>query len=792
MESANSDDPVHSRPEPTVQRIDVICDAFESAWQEGGQPRIEDFLTDAEDRSSLLQELLALDLDYRRQSAESPQAHEYRTRFPDDATLVDHVFAEGATVRPEAVNLSDTIPVRPENSKSGDVESEDFAGYQLLEEIARGGMGVVFRAKQKQANRIVALKMILSGQLASDEEVRRFRSEAEAAALLDHPNIVPVFDVGESGGRHYFSMGYVDGQSLTDRLKDGPLSATEAATLMVPIVDGLACAHDNGVIHRDLKPSNVLLDSSGTPRVTDFGLARQMENDSNLTATGQVMGTPSYMPPEQAAGEIDRIDARSDIYSLGAILYTLVTGRPPFQAAHIVETLRQVIDEEPVEPRVLNPDVDVDLETICLKCLNKEPAQRYQTARELGEELKRYVDGHPIHARSVTRVERLWRWCRRNRMVALLSGTAAASMLIGFVVSVYFAVLAEQRAAQAETGVTVAVIALESVIDKIQNKLRMIPAAQEIRRELLRDAMDSLAKVSGQVRMQSRVDANSAKALVDLGLLFAELGDDKGDNSLATAEANLREAVRIFREIVPPDETDSDLLRDKSWALCECGNFLLDRNRLNEAEGMLKEALDLRRQLLEQTPDDSKAQFRLSVSLTDWADLHAIRRQFQQAIDIFNEAISLAEQAAAASPELSALRRHEVHCNEKLGDAYHDLGQNDRAFPYFQKTLQMTAAMHKEDPSSAEACNSLSFAYERLGNHWLQIGDPAQALEMYTEMKTTVEMAIDLDPKNRYLSEGVAFAQEKIAKALSRLGRGEESQAARSEAGRIRRELGVR
>jgi len=320
-----------------------------------------------------------------------------------------------------------------------------------------------------------------------------------------------------------------------------------------------------------------------------------------------------------------------------------------------------------------------------LKCLNKESLQRYQSAAELREELQRYLEGRSILARSVTRTERLWRWCCRNRMVAVLSGTVAVSMLTGLIVSVYFAVLAEQRAAQAETGVRVAVTALESVIDKVQNKLRMIPAAQEIRRELLRDAMDSLAKVSGQVQMQSRVDVNSAKALVDLGLLYAELGDDDGNNSLATAEVNLKEAVRIFREIVPADETDSVLLRDKSWALSECGNFLLDRNQLNEAEGMLQESLDLRRLLYRQTPDDPKAKFRLSVSLADWADMHSMRRQFKPAIEILNEALPLAEQATQAFPDALVYRRHEVHCNEKLGDAYHDLHQNDRAFVYFQK-----------------------------------------------------------------------------------------------------------
>lgn len=317
-----------------------------------------------------------------------------------------------------------------------------FGDYELLDKIARGGMGVVFRALQKKLHRVVALKMILTGDLASGEEVRRFYQEAEAAAQLDHPGIVPVFEVGEIGGQHFFSMGFVEGGSLATRIAKGPLPPREAAELIRQVAEAVGYAHQKGIIHRDLKPGNILLDKEGHPKVTDFGLAKQVKGASQMTMAGQIMGTPSYMPPEQAAGKTDEVGPAADIYSTGAVLYCLLTGHPPFQAAHAVDTLRQVLHEEPVSPRQLNPAVGRDLETICLKCLQKDPAKRYGSATELANDVRRYLVGEPIRARPVGRPERLWRWCRRNPLVATLLAGIAVSLFLGTVVASYFAVQA--------------------------------------------------------------------------------------------------------------------------------------------------------------------------------------------------------------------------------------------------------------------------------------------------------------------------------------------------------------
>lgn len=294
-------------------------------------------------------------------------------------------------------------------------EIRHFGDYELLEEIARGGMGVVYKARQVRLNRVVALKMILAGQLASAEDVQRFHTEAEAAANLDHPGIVPIFEVGQHNGQHYFSMGFVEGESLAHGLRNGPIPPREAAILVKKVAEAIGYSHSRGVIHRDLKPANVLLDRYGEPRVTDFGLAKKVVGDSNLTASGQILGTPAYMPPEQAAGRIHQIAAQADIYSLGALIYALITGRPPFQADNHLDTLMQVIEQEPAPPRLLNPKVDQDLETICLKCLEKDPAHRYASAQALAEDLGRFVEGESINVKSLNLLDRVARSLQRSK-----------------------------------------------------------------------------------------------------------------------------------------------------------------------------------------------------------------------------------------------------------------------------------------------------------------------------------------------------------------------------------------
>lgn len=306
-----------------------------------------------------------------------------------------------------------------------------FGGYELLEELGRGGAGVVYRARQVGLGREVALKFLLAGALAGDRAIARFRAEAAAAAELRHPNIVTVYEVGEVGSRHFFSMELVAGRTLADLVRDGPMPVVRAASYLARVAGAVAHAHGRGVLHRDLKPSNVLVDERDEPRVTDFGLAKREGESLELTGTGQVLGTPAYMSPEQAAGGASTVDARSDVYSLGAILYHLVTARPPFIGETATSILRQVTDSDPVPPRLMNPSVPRDLETVCLQCLAKDPSRRYGTAAALAEDLERFLKGEPVAARPQGSAEKAVRWCRRR---PALAGAMAGLVLLAIAI----------------------------------------------------------------------------------------------------------------------------------------------------------------------------------------------------------------------------------------------------------------------------------------------------------------------------------------------------------------------
>lgn len=527
---------------------------FESLWHELPEPKVETFLQSetlksvdlsAADRQRLGQLLTGVD-EQRRKSAmdastqglkierfESTQGWGISTaNEPSTQRDLDPSHGtDSPTMAYEQGDDAEDFTDEGSFPDAGVTESSPrrFRDYELLEEIARGGMGVVYRARQIKLNRIVALKMILSGQFASGDEIRRFYQEAESAATLEHPGIVPIFEVGEYRHRHYFSMGYVEGGSLAQRLRQGPLAEREAAQLMAQVADAVQYAHEQGIVHRDLKPGNILLTPQGMPKVTDFGLAARVEGGHELTTTGQIIGTPAYMPPEQAMGKVNEVGPLSDVYALGAVLYTLLSGRPPFQAASLVETIRQIIERDPPSPRVLNPGISRDLETICLKCLEKNPGNRYASAGELAEELRRFLAGEPIRARRIGPIARSWRWIKRKPLAAAL-----AASVCGLVLFVSLAVMATRHAS--------ATAAVNSLNNQVAGELEQVELSPEF-----------LTRVESQIDELRALDASLA---------------DKARDKLHTQFANsIRKHIR--RPKLVQDDVDRiaaaiDLLAERS------------------------------------------------------------------------------------------------------------------------------------------------------------------------------------------------------------------------------------
>jgi tetratricopeptide (TPR) repeat protein len=508
-------------------------------------------------------------------------------------------------------------------------------GYEILGVLGRGGMGVVYQARQKGLNRLVALKMILAGAHASLEHLARFRAEAEAVASLQHPNIVQVYDTGEHEGRSYFSLEYVDGGSLAQKLGGAPQQPRQAATLVQALARAVHYAHERGIVHRDLKPANVLLTSQGTPKVTDFGLARRLDEDGQ-TRTGDVMGTPSYMAPEQAHGKVHEIGPPADIYALGVILYECLTGRPPFRGATLLETLEQVRSAEPVGPRRLQPSVPRDLETICLKCLDKDPRKRYASATELADDLRRFLASEPIKARPATRGERAWKWARRRPAVAALSAALVITLVAGF------------------AGITAKYLEAENLRQKAEAARKEADAKARSEKEA-RVAAEQAKDQASQAEKQARAEALQRKYVSDFltGLFDSNdpmglqgygfrTGDERGQN-LTARELLLRGAKHIGSEL-----GDQPVVR--AALMDTIGNAHRGLGLYTEAEKLLKEALKLRRRHLgNDHPDVATSLHNLGWLYHDRGDYARGESYYRQALDLRTRKLGPEDAATATT-----------------------------------------------------------------------------------------------------------------------------------------------
>ncbi|MDA1160086.1 MAG: serine/threonine-protein kinase, partial [Planctomycetota bacterium] len=516
----------------------------------------------------------------------------------------------------------------PGRSTSGPVigSGQTFGDYELISPLGQGGMGVVYKARQKAANRLVALKIIRPDRMSNMTEVTqrrmvdRFKAEAHAAARLQHDNLVTVYDVGEIEGCHYFSMQFVEGGSLSDQISDRSLDSREAATFVEPVCRAVHAAHEEGILHRDIKPANILIeDGTLRPRIADFGLAKLQNEDQELTRSGEAMGTPSYMPPEQF-GDAASATARSDIYSIGATLYHLLSGRPPFKAATSMATMRQVLNVEPVALRELNPEVDQDLETICMKCLEKEPDRRFQTAAEVADELKRFINGEPILSRPLSRAERFARWCRRNPLVSSLSGLAAVSVVVALVSLAVAYVKTDEARKQVEDSLKEttkaqqvseasfqdALAAVNDFFTRVsEDRLMNEPGAEGLRHELLGLARDYYQRFLNRRSDDPTVRDEVALSHFRVGLIIEEL-----DSPQAAIESY--EKARDIQSKLLADFPDAGspaakaTKRALSRTLNAMARVATNSGDLDAAEDLFNQTRKLRIELVESTPDDEE------------------------------------------------------------------------------------------------------------------------------------------------------------------------------------------
>jgi serine/threonine-protein kinase len=715
----------------------------------------------ADDAPSLdphLQEILGA---YYAASAggREPDRAEWLATYPELAAQLREFFADqdrlarlGAPLRPiadaarVAAGSCDSSTFWPDEEPSGDLQAPStsdppagsrvryFGDYELRRVIARGGMGVVYYARQLSLRRPVALKMILAGRLATASEVERFRAEAEAVALLDHPGIVPLFEVGEHGGRHYFTMKLYEGGSLADRLDRYTADPRAAARLVADVARAVHHAHQRGILHRDLKPSNILIDAAGQPHIADFGLAKRLGADGDQTATGLVIGSPSFMAPEQASGVRGGVTVATDVYGLGAVLYALLTGRPPFVADSVLETLEKVKTEA---PQPLREPVDRDLATICLKCLEKEPARRYGSAEALADDLDRWLRGEPIAARPASRLVRFRLWARRNPRVAALSMAIAllgTSFIIALTIGMVF-LDRERRKVDAqrlatEANFRLARDAVDQMLTEIgQKTLAGVPQVEPVRRALLEKALAFNERLQAQKGDDPEIRLEVARAYLRAGRIELELGDRAAAERTLTRSRDLLRALMTERPrdpVLPRDLADCEYLRaglymasgrtddglrlfrqakelltarttpgretaDTQSVLgsiqSNWGGWLRELERLDEAQNVLRDGQNTATRLVTEAPDVAKYQSQLGAVLNNLAGVSLMRNELASARRLWEQAIACQEQALKRDSRNPTYREFARNHRENLALVLAGLGRRDEAIAAIQQAL---------------------------------------------------------------------------------------------------------
>ncbi len=770
-------------------------------------------------------ELLQQEYLVRTRFDRRPDIEEYRTRFPQLDLPGNALMSEMIMPSQAAEEEMHATHQRKQSA----VDLGPFGDHELLEEIGRGGMGAVYRARQKSADRLVALKVIRSDQLlglpadSQTTTMERFRNEAQATARLEHDNIVTVYDVGEVDGQSFYSMSLVQGPSLAELLAHGPLEPRRAARYTRDAANALQEAHAAGILHRDLKPHNIMLNTKqDRALVADFGLAKLLEGSDELTRAGEVMGTPSYMPPEQTL-DAANVNELSDVYSLGATLYHLITARPPFQSATPVETLRQVVDEEPVSPAELNRSIDRDLETICLKCLQKDPNRRYHSAAELADDLSRYLDSQPIRARPVSRLERVIRWRRRNPLVAMSLGAAFLFLAIAVIGLTYGYGTATTALRESEQSNRDAHETVDFFFTQVsENVLLDQPGMQPLREGLLKRALVHyrrflqrrksdksmrvelalanyrVAKIVEEIESPDEALSSYVAAAKIQEELVEESSDDfQHRQALATtlnaqagsfgrlkrweeALEGFGRAKQLRESMVGDGDAPTALVAEAQRTLANTNMNLgiveRARGNLEQARGHFQLATRIRSELLSQTPDDTRLLRDRAMGLFNLANFAFEDKQLPDAERNLLDAIPIFERLLNESPNDLRNQSRLATCHRRLGDLQVGAAEGMTKRGMLDEAREMRDEALANFYAAEEAIELVAYQNPqvlefRVELAAIRIGSGVAELDQGYLQRAERSFVLARDSLSPLVESGSAESEHDLAKALRELGR---------------------
>jgi eukaryotic-like serine/threonine-protein kinase len=706
-----------------------------------------------ESRSDGEEQLHEIIADYlaAAQAGQRPNRQALLTKHPELASELEAFFADHDRLQRWAEPARVSSRPRMGAPSSGD-RVRYLGDYELLGEIAAGGMGVIYRARQRSLNRVVALKLIRTGDTASAEDIQRFRVEAEIFANLDHPNIVPIYEVGEHQGQQYFSMKLIDGGSLTEhlpRLLEDPRAAAQIVETVARAVD---YAHERGILHRDLKPANILLDAKGQPLVSDFGLAKRMHGGACITQSGTILGSPAYMSPEQASGQVKELTTTADVYSLGAILYELLTSRPPFRADTPFDTLRQVTEREPKRPRTFNPQVSRDLETICMKCLEKDPKERYPSAGALADDLKRWLANESIWARRASMPERLWRRCCRYPSVPIFTcGVVALAFVLllamgWLVIRAQVATrgaLAEEamQRALAEANLQKARTAMDDLLTReadnvVDDRLR---GGHE--REFLEEALMHYYTLRESLLVEPGRRPDLAEAALRVGQIHQKLGQlDKAEKSYDEARILLEDLVKAS-----PDKPEFH------WGLARAqlliGSVAKERGKTAEAEKAYRQALALAEKLVTDHPAKREYRNQLAFATAQLAALSIAKGRIAEAEAALHKALAVQEKLVQEAPNEPFYRANLASSLRELGRLLQTSKKLDQAEPAFRRALAIEEKLVQETPGSPDAKKELALTLTDYGQLLAQSGRFADAEHSFEKAAALLQKLTSDFPK---------------------------------------------